>query len=109
MTKFSESGEENVLAPMLTIKILGMGCPNCCRLETETRAALDMMGPPRYELIKVTNVFEIAEYGVLSVPGLVINEQVLCSGRVPHREQIITWIQNATRPIAEYVEEGSER
>jgi small redox-active disulfide protein 2 len=81
---------------MLTIKILGTGCPNCHRLEAETRATLDALEPAiDYELVKVTDFMEIADYGVLSVPGLVMNETVVCSGRIPKREQIVQWARDA--------------
>ncbi|MEW6578661.1 MAG: thioredoxin family protein [Chloroflexota bacterium] len=81
---------------MITVKILGTDCPNCQRLEAETRLALAMMEPPvPYELVKVTDFFEIADYGLLSVPGLVLNEKVLCNGRIPSREQIAAWVQAA--------------
>jgi hypothetical protein len=69
---------------MLTIKILGSGCPNCRRLEAEIRAALDAANPGiTYELI--------IAYGVMSTPALVMNEQVLSAGRLPKRDQIVTW------------------
>jgi small redox-active disulfide protein 2 len=77
---------------MLTVKILGSGCPNCRRLEAETRLALDMMDPPiAYELVKVTDFLDIANYGVLSIPALLMDEQILCAGRIPRREQIAQW------------------
>ena len=73
---------------MLNIKVLGSGCANCKRLETETRAALDAVGIP-YELIKVTDYADIMAYGVMSTPALVINEIVVSSGRIPSRSRII--------------------
>jgi small redox-active disulfide protein 2 len=77
---------------MLTIKILGSGCPNCRSLEAETRLVLDMMDPPiAYEIVKVTDFLEIANYGVLSIPALIMDEQLLCAGRIPKREQIAQW------------------
>jgi small redox-active disulfide protein 2 len=81
---------------MLTIKILGAGCPNCKRLEVETRAALDAANPGiDYELIKVTDYADIVAYGVMSTPALVIDEQVLSAGRIPKRDQIVTWAREA--------------
>lgn len=78
--------------PMLTVKILGSGCLNCRYLEAETRLALDMMDPPiAYEIVKVTDFLDIASYGVLSVPALLMNEELLSAGRVPRREQIAQW------------------
>ena len=81
---------------MLTIKILGAGCPNCKRLEAETYAALNAAHPDiAYELIKVTDYADIVAYGVMSTPALVINEQVLSAGRIPKRDQIVTWAREA--------------
>ena len=73
---------------MLTIKVLGSGCPNCKRLESETRAALDAAGIT-YDLSKVTEYNDIVAYGVMSTPALVINEKVVSSGRIPARSRIV--------------------
>jgi len=75
---------------MLQIKVLGSGCPNCQKLERETRAALDSAAIP-YELSKVTEYADIAAYGVMNTPALVMNDEVVSSGRIPKAEQIITW------------------
>ena len=79
---------------MLQVKVLGSGCPNCKRLEAETRAALDTEGIP-YNLEKVTEYDDIAAYGVLSTPGLVLNEKVVSAGRIPARTRIIEWAREA--------------
>jgi small redox-active disulfide protein 2 len=75
---------------MLYIKVLGSGCPNCKRLETETRAALDTAGIG-YELTKVTDYEDIVAYGVMSTPALVMNEKVVSTGRIPARSRIVEW------------------
>lgn len=75
---------------MLQVKVLGSGCANCKRLEAETRAALDAEGIT-YALEKVTEYADIAAYGILSTPGLVMNEEVKSAGRIPKRDQIVTW------------------
>ena len=75
---------------MLSVKVLGSGCPNCQRLERETRAALDEAGIA-YELAKVTDFADIAADGVMQTPALVMNETVLSSGRIPGRPQIAAW------------------
>jgi small redox-active disulfide protein 2 len=75
---------------MLQVKVLGSGCANCQRLERETRTALDGASI-NYELIKVTDYADIAAYGVMSTPALVMNETVLSSGKIPKQEQIVTW------------------
>jgi small redox-active disulfide protein 2 len=81
---------------MLTIKVLGGGCAKCEKLEAEARAALDAMSPvPAYEVIKVKDYADIMTYGVMQTPALVINEQVLVEGRIPKRDQIAAWAQEA--------------
>jgi small redox-active disulfide protein 2 len=75
---------------MIQVKVLGSGCPNCKRLESETRAALEAAAV-RYELTKVTDYADIAAYGVMQTPALVINEQVVSSGKIPKRDQIVSW------------------
>jgi small redox-active disulfide protein 2 len=79
---------------MLSIKVLGTGCPNCKRLEAEARAALDE-GQVEYQLEKVTEYPDIMAYGVMQTPALVINEQVVSVGRIPKRKQILDWAQSA--------------
>ena len=73
---------------MLEVKVLGSGCPNCQRLERETRAALDDAGIT-YQLSKVTEYGDIASYGVLSTPALVINEKVVSAERILPRARIV--------------------
>jgi small redox-active disulfide protein 2 len=73
---------------MLQVKVLGSGCPNCQRLERETRAALDEASVP-YQLSKVTEYGDIAAYGVMSTPALVMNEKVVSAGRIPARSRIL--------------------
>lgn len=69
------------------IKILGPGCRNCEVLERETRAVLDQLGV-QASIEKVTAYPDIAAYGVMSTPGLVVDEDVLVYGRVPRRDEI---------------------
>jgi small redox-active disulfide protein 2 len=78
---------------MVCIKILGAGCRRCRLLEAETRAALDEANIHR-EIIVVTDYADIASYGVLQLPGLVINEQVILTGRIPKRQEIVEWVQH---------------
>lgn len=79
---------------MITIKVLGSGCANCKRLEAETRAALDAAGIA-YDLAKITDYADIMAYGIMSTPGLVINEKVVSAGRIPKRQQIVEWVKQA--------------
>ena len=79
---------------MLTIKVLGSGCANCKRLEQIAHKVVTEMGVEA-EVIKVTDYNDIMTYNVLSTPGLVINEKVVSSGRIPTPADVTTWLANA--------------
>jgi small redox-active disulfide protein 2 len=67
----------------MDIKILGTGCVNCQNLETVTRAAIAELGLDA-TIDKVTDPGEIVGWGVMSTPALVIDDEVVLSGRVPN-------------------------
>jgi small redox-active disulfide protein 2 len=79
---------------MLTIKILGSGCPNCKKVEEISRRAAGGLGLEA-EFIKVTDYAKIMEYPILSTPGLVINDKVVCSGRIPSEAEVTSWLTTA--------------
>jgi small redox-active disulfide protein 2 len=79
---------------MLTIKVLGPGCDNCKKVETVARKAVFNLGIEA-EVIKVTDWTEIKKYPILSTPGLVINEKLVCGGRIPNEAEVTTWLANA--------------
>ncbi|MFP5489208.1 MAG: thioredoxin family protein [Acidimicrobiia bacterium] len=64
------------------VKILGPGCKNCQNLEARTREALGDLGVAA-DIAEVTDYGEIAGYGVMKTPGLVVDDVVVVSGRVP--------------------------
>lgn len=71
----------------MDIKILGSGCANCQRLEAATHVAVDQLGlDATFE--KVTDPGEIASWGVMRTPALVIDDQVVLSGRVPSADDL---------------------
>jgi small redox-active disulfide protein 2 len=78
----------------MEIKVLGPGCANCERLEKYTRAAVTEMGVAA-TITKVTDMSDILAYDVLSTPGLVIDEKVVSSGRVPNKAEITSLIATA--------------
>jgi small redox-active disulfide protein 2 len=78
----------------MIVKILGSGCANCHRLEANTRDALATLGLEA-TVEKVTDVGDIASYGVMRTPGLVVDEQVLVSGRVPDAREIATLLSTS--------------
>ena len=71
----------------MIIKILGPGCTNCKNLERATREALDQLGMDA-TVEKVEDYAAIMRYGVMSTPGLVVDDKVLTSGRVPKPAEI---------------------
>ena len=79
---------------MLTIKVLGSGCANCKRVEQIAHKVITDMGIEA-EVVKVTEYAEIMAYSVMSTPGLVINEKVVSSGRIPTPAEVTTWLANA--------------
>ncbi len=79
---------------MLTIKVLGPGCENCKKVETVARKAVLNLGIEA-EVIKVTEWPEIKKYPILSTPGLVINEKLVCGGRIPEEAEVISWLATA--------------
>lgn len=76
---------------MLTVKILGSGCANCKKLEAVARDAVAEAGV-QAEFVKVTDMMQIMEYDLLSTPGLVINEKVVSSGRIPTKAEVQQWL-----------------
>lgn len=85
---------------MLTIKVLGPGCSNCQKVEAVTRKAVNEMGMEA-ELVKVTDYAEIMEYPILSTPGLVINEKIVCAGRIPTQADVTSWLADAMMAASE--------
>jgi small redox-active disulfide protein 2 len=78
---------------MLNIKILGSGCANCKRLEAVTRKVVETLGIEA-EIEKVTDMSEIMKWPILSTPGLVINDAVVSSGRIPNETEIENWLKS---------------
>jgi small redox-active disulfide protein 2 len=72
---------------IMEIKILGPGCANCQRLEERTKEAVEALGLD-VNLEKVTDAAEIASYGIMRTPGLVIDGMVVVAGRVPSTREI---------------------
>lgn len=79
---------------MLTVKILGSGCPNCKKVEMIAKQAAELLSIEA-NFIKVTNIKDITSYNILATPGLVVNEKVVCSGRIPTQSEVTTWLVNA--------------
>lgn len=83
---------------MITVKILGPDGANCARLEAVARKAAGYANIDA-EFVKVTDRGDILAYDVLVTPGLVINEKLVSSGKVPAAAAIAQWMA-AARAVA---------
>lgn len=76
----------------MKIEILGSGCPNCKKVVEITRKAIEET-KVNAEIIKITNIGEIINYGVMSTPAIVINGEIKSYGRIPDIEEIKNWLK----------------
>jgi small redox-active disulfide protein 2 len=74
----------------MIIKVLGSGCPSCKKLYESVKKVVGDNEDIRVEYI--TDITAILEAGIMSSPALMIDEQVVCSGRVPSEEEIEGYI-----------------
>jgi small redox-active disulfide protein 2 len=80
----------------LQIKVLGPGCPECDRLEKDLMTVMTELNLPA-DLDHVRDIKEIACYGVMGNPALVINGKVVAAGRVPSKNQLRDWLKAASK------------
>ena len=78
----------------MNIKILGPGCVRCQKLEKTTREVVEELGIDA-SVEEVKDINEIIAYSILTTPGLVLNEQLVCSGWVPTKAEISQFITTA--------------
>lgn len=77
------------------IKILGVGCPKCRRLKQKIHDVINKHHIDA-EVIEVTNIDDMLQYGYMMTPGLVINEKLVSFGMVPKEDQILHWLKHPT-------------
>jgi len=87
LTKFKE-------VKGMKIKVLGPGCARCHQLEQTTKEVVKELGIDA-QIEEVKDVKKIMEYPILTTPGLVIDEKLVCSGRVPTKAEVTTFITTA--------------
>ncbi|MFP4477344.1 MAG: thioredoxin family protein [Desulfatibacillaceae bacterium] len=76
----------------MDIKVLGPGCAKCKKAETIVREAVAEAGVDA-NIEKVTDILEIGKYGVFGTPGVVVDNEVKCVGKVPKKEDVISWLK----------------
>jgi small redox-active disulfide protein 2 len=75
----------------MEIKVLGPGCPRCRETEKHVKEAVAETGVDA-NIEKVTDVMEIAKYGVFGTPAVVVDGQVKSVGKIPGKDEIKTWL-----------------
>lgn len=81
----------------MNIKILGPGCPNCQKLEANTKQALEELKMDA-KVEKISEIQDIMNYGIMSTPALVVDDAVLVAGMVPDVKQIKEALENHNKP-----------
>ncbi len=99
---------------MLNFKILGPGCYNCMLVEQVTAQSLDILIDENPELEAtiqhVQDPSEINNYPILFTPGLVLNEKLVCAGRIPTVDEITGWVKDELKveESGQEVEKGTQ-
>jgi len=79
---------------MLDIKVLGPGCDNCKKVEALAKQAVTHLDIEA-TIVKVIDRTEYPKYGLLYTPGLVINNKLVCGGRIPTEAEVMAWVIDA--------------
>lgn len=76
----------------MTIKILGVGCPKCRKLEEKVKEVVEK-NSINATVEKITDINDMMKYNIMMTPGLVINEKLKSYGNIPKDEQILNWLK----------------
>jgi len=76
----------------MEVKVLGTNCSKCRRLENKIRELVEANNI-NANVIKVTEIDEMLNYGIMMTPGLVINEEIKSVGIVPKDDQLLKWLK----------------
>ncbi|MGB9870041.1 MAG: thioredoxin family protein [Anaerolineae bacterium] len=91
----------------LSIKVLGPGCAACDWVEQQAVAALEILAEENPDLEAtiqhITDYAEITRYPILFTPGLVVNEKLVCAGRIPKVEEVVAWLREALDGAKEHI------
>jgi small redox-active disulfide protein 2 len=78
----------------MKIKILGSGCARCHQLEQTAREVVKELAIDA-TIEEVKDMKKIMQYPILTTPGLLVNEELVCSGKVPDKAEVTRLIINA--------------
>ena len=78
----------------MEIKVLGPGCARCHQLEQTVKEVVSELSIDA-DIEDVKDIKKIMEYPILTTPGLVIDEKLVCSGKVPSKAEVTTFITTA--------------
>ncbi len=76
---------------MKAVKVLGPGCKRCVTTADMVQSEADRLGVP-ISIEKVTDYAQIASFGILSTPGIVIDGKVVHAGGLPRAEDLAKWL-----------------
>ena len=76
----------------MDIKVLGPGCPKCQQAEKIVKHAIAESGIEA-TVEKITDVMEIAGYGVFGTPAVVVDGEVKSVGKIPKKQDVLGWIR----------------
>jgi len=75
----------------MKIEILGSGCPKCKQLEANAKKAVEE-AKKKADVVKITDVNEIINRGVMATPAIVVDGKLKAYGRIPSVEEIKEWL-----------------
>ena len=75
----------------MEIKVLGPGCPKCHQTEKIVKEAVSEAGVEA-SIEKITDVMEIAGYGVFGTPAVIVDGDVKSVGKIPSKEDVKFWL-----------------
>jgi len=81
---------------MLNIKVVGSGCPTCQKLEALCKEVINENNIVA-EIEKITDFNQFADFGIFMTPGLLLNNKVVSSGKLPTKSTLAHWIIDANR------------
>ena len=79
---------------MISVQVLGPGCANCEKVQEIARRVVTTLNVEA-TIVKVTDRSVWQKYGLLSTPGLVVDDKLVCGGRIPSEAEVTTWITSA--------------